>query len=294
MSFSLAAYSNGWIMTLKGYVLITGVSTGIGNSLAKTFVKEGYFVFGSVRSAEDAKSVELEIPGNFAPLIFDVTSKDQIQEALHTVSSICGDNGLNGLVNNSGIAIGGPLELMEMDEIKHHFEVNVFGLIQVTKLFLPLIKKASGIRRIINVGSVSGQVTAPFIGPYVASKHALEGLSGSWRKELMLFDIDMILIGPGSVRTPIWNKGKSKTDYADSAYAKSFTKFAKYVEQSGARGEDVNKLSRQILQVFTVRKPRTRYAFVKGKLTHWLIPKWLPASYYDHIVGKILGLNSNK
>ena len=276
----------------KGHILITGVSTGIGHALTRVFINEGFSVFGTVRSKEDCKRLMKEMGKVlFTALILDVTSNEQISNAVSQVEQQTGEEGLIGIINNAGMAIGGPVEYIPMEEFKHQFEVNLFGLIDITRQFLPLIKKnPSDKKRIINIGSVSGKLSAPFMAGYVSSKHALEGLTGSWRKELMVYGIDMILIGPGSIKTPIWTKGQSTFSYDQTEYRMPFSRFRSYIEKVGERGENVDRFAHQVLRVFMAKKPKTRYAFVKGKLLHWYIPLLIPSRVYDRLVRKMLGI----
>ncbi len=187
-------------------ILITGVSSGIGYGAAKEFASHGYQVFGSVRKQEDAKRLKAELGSNFMPLFFDVTDSKALRHAAQQVQSIVGNRGLTGLINNAGIATSGPLIHQPLDEIRWQFEVNVIGLIAVTQAFLPLLKArrspASKTSRIINISSVGGKIASPFIGAYAGSKYAIEGMSHSLRRELQLHDIDVIIIGPGAVKTP--------------------------------------------------------------------------------------------
>jgi NAD(P)-dependent dehydrogenase (short-subunit alcohol dehydrogenase family) len=186
-------------------VLVTGASSGIGQACATRLVREGCRVFAGVRRAEDGERLLAQCPEWLDWLILDVTNAGQIAAAAETVQRAVGDQGLAGLINNAGIAIGGPLEYVPAELLRRQLEVNVVGLHAVTVAMLPMVRRATG--RIIHVGSISGRISSPLIGPYTASKHAVEGLTDSLRLELAPEGIHVAVIEPGQVRTPIWDKG---------------------------------------------------------------------------------------
>jgi len=276
-------------------ILITGASTGIGYGCAKEFHRRGYHVFGNVLKAADAERLSNELGDHFTPLIFDVTNPQSIQEAAREVEKILGkDQGLGGLINNAGIAIGGPLMLQPMEQIRQHFEVNIFGLIEVTRAFLPLLGArdnhpvAPG--RILNIGSVNGKIATPFIGAYVGTKHALEGISQSWRRELLLYGIDVVIIRPGSVNTPIWDKGVDVSPYKNTPYGDTTANFAAFAIKEGKRGFSIEYVGGRIANIFEKRKPKTHYAIVPKKLKNWTIPRLMPHRMLDRLIGKGIGL----
>lgn len=276
-------------------ILITGASTGIGYGCVKELHSRGYQIFGSVRKQADADRLKNELGENFIPLLFDVTDSEGIRTAVKEVENMLGKNqGLAGLINNAGIAIGGPLMLQPIEEIRHHFEVNVMGLIEVTQAFLPLLgareNHALPPGRIINIGSVSGQIAAPFIAAYVGSKHAVEGISHSLRRELLLYGIDVILIEPGSVVTPIWDKGVDVTPYKDTPYGASSASFAEYAVKDGKAGFTVEYVGKRIANIFEKRKPKTTYPIVPQKFKNWTMPRLLPDRMIDRMIGKGFGL----
>ena len=182
-------------------ILITGVSSGIGYATAQALVERGHHVFGSVRRQKDAERVQEELGENFTPLLFDVIDSEAISRAQEQVAEAVGEKGLYALINNAGIVIPGPLKYTPLDEFREHFEVNLFGLLDVTQQFLPLLGASEGSPyppgRIINISSTSGRVAYPFMGAYASTKHALEALSDSLRRELMLYGVDVIVIQPG-------------------------------------------------------------------------------------------------
>src|ERR1035437_5936018 len=189
------------------FVLITGASTGIGYGAAKELIRRGYTVFGSVRKQEDADRVKSELGAGFLPLLFDVTDAAAVDRAVSKVEDQCKGQGLCGLINNAGVSGSGPIELLSIEEIASIFEVNVFGMLRVTKAFLPLLgaqeNYLSSPGRILIITSLSGKLALPYMGPYAGTKHALEAISHAMRLEFMRYGIKVIIIGPSYVQTPI-------------------------------------------------------------------------------------------
>lgn len=279
-------------------ILITGVSTGIGYDLAKVFLDGGYRVYGSVRKQEDADRLVGEFGNNFKPMIFDVTDFSSIERAASMLEKEIGDEGLGGLVNNAGIAIGGPFIDLTVEEFRHQFEVNVFGLIKVTQAFLPLLgarenhKAESG--RIVQISSIAGKHGMPFMAPYAGSKHAVEGITESLRKELLMFGIDVILIEPGPIKTPIWDKGATEEieeKYRESVYYSAIKKFQnEFVTKAVANAWTSEKAAKIIIRAFEARRPKVRYLIVPQKLMNWTLPRILPTRFVDKFIAKVLGL----
>ena len=282
------------------HVLITGVSTGIGYAAAQAFVLKGYHVYGSVRRQVDAEKLQRALGPQFSPLPFDVTDHVAIAVAAKKVEAETGKEGLACLINNAGISTSGPLMLQPLDDIRRQFEVNVIGLLAVTQAFLPLLgaqKNASHPPgRIINISSVGGKIAAPFVGAYVGSKHAVEGMSHSLRRELQPYGIDVILVGPGPVKTAIWDK-PSATElgiFAGSDYAPAMINFQKFfVESAKASGLSPEILGRRLVEIFEARKPKTRYTVVPKWISGWVLPRILPDRILDRLVGKAVGLLRN-
>tara|TARA_R110002124_G_scaffold96455_1_gene241239 strand:- start:142 stop:993 length:852 start_codon:yes stop_codon:yes gene_type:complete len=277
-------------------VVITGVSSGIGWGATKVLIGKGFRVFGSVRKTEDGERLKKEFGNNFVPLLFDVTDEPAIKRAAEEVRAALKGEKLFGLVNNAGIAVSGPLLDLNVDDFRQQMEVNVTGPFLVTQSFAPLLGADRSLKgepgRIVNISSVGGKQAAPFVGPYSASKFALEGMSESLRRELMLFGIDVIIIGPGAVKTLIWDKAEQVdiTPYANSAYYPSLVKFRDYFLASGKTGLEPEQLGRAILKALTAENPKVRYAVLRGKLTNWTIPQRLPKRFLDRTIGKAVGL----
>jgi len=280
--------------TLSKTVLITGVSTGIGMGTAQQFIQKGYKVIGSVRKNADAEKLKKQLGSDFMPIVFDVTDEKQVQQAAVELEKKLSGSGLAGLINNAGIATGGPLADMPMDIIRQHFEVNVFGLLNVTKAFLPLLGVRQGHSvqpgKIINISSVAGKIGVPFLGAYSGSKFAVEGLSESLRKELQLYGIDVLVIGPGNVVTPIWDKSGNVETYKTSAFYSMYKRFYEYIITESKNGYTMDEFGQHVLAIFEKKKPAVRYALVKERMKDWTIPRLLPSRILDRMLGKATGL----
>ncbi|NEU75030.1 SDR family oxidoreductase [Hassallia byssoidea VB512170] len=277
-------------------ILVTGASSGIGYSIAKEFANHGYHVFGSIRRKHDADRLITDIGANVTPLLFDVTDLEAIQQAVQQVEGIVKHYGLVGLINNAGIGTAGPLMHQPLDEIRHQFEVNVIGQIAVIQAFLPLLGASKQSRpnpgRIINISSVAGKSAPAFLGAYVGSKHAIEGISHSLRRELQLYGIDVVIIGPGAVNTPIWDKelAQDASRYAETDYAEPIRRFQTFFVESGKQGYSPAVVGEFVRKVFERQKPKARYALVPNAIQNWYIPRILPTRWLDRIIGKKLHL----
>jgi len=284
----------------KPAVVITGVSSGIGRGATKTLVENGFHVFGSVRKAEDAEPLTAAFGDSFTPLVFDVTDESGIATAADAVARQLGEAALAGLVNNAGIAVSGPLRYLDAEEIHHQFEVNLYGAFRVTKAFLPLLGADHGRSgkpgRIVMISSVGGKVGSPFLGPYVASKHALEGLSESWRRELMVHGIDVVIVGPGAVATDIWDKAQAVdiSRYEDTEYYSVLKRFQDYFIAQGKKGLPPEKIGKVVLEILTTKTPKVRYAVVQNAFTNWILPRLLPKRVVDSIMASRLGLKRER
>ncbi len=276
-------------------VVVTGVSTGIGWGITKILIQNGYRVFGSVRKTQDAERLQSEFGETFVPLIFDVTDEEMVHAAARQVRDQLNGEILFGLVNNAGVAVPAPLAHMPIDEFRMQMEINLTGQLIVTQAFLPLLGMDRSLKgkpgRLINMSSTSGKRGAPFVGAYVTSKHALEGMSETLRIELMLYGIDVIIIGPGAVATPIWDKGEQAdlTKYQHTEYVEAARKFQKYMVEDGRKGLPSEKIGEVVLHALTTSKPRVRYPVVPNMLKNWIIPMLLPKRYVDRLIARGLG-----
>ncbi len=276
-------------------VVITGVSTGIGWGITKVLIQKGFRVFGSVRKTQDAERLSKEFGSNFVPLIFDVTDEPAVQAAARQVREQLNGETLFGLVNNAGIAVPAPLIHISTDDFRYQLEVNLVSVLIVTKAFVSLLGADRSLRgkpgRIINISSVGGKNGGPFLGPYAASKHGLEGFSESLRRELMLYRIDVIIIGPGSVATPIWDKAEQAdiSAYASTDYAEAAKRVQNYMIADGRRGHPPEKVGEVVWQALTTPKPRVRYAVIPGSSFRRIIQMLLPKRVVDRIIARNLG-----
>ena len=277
-------------------IVVTGVSTGIGYSSAKILCRSGYFVYGSVRKQEDADRLSAKLGDHFQPLIFDVTDPKAILESAERVQSdLKPGECITGLVNNAGIALGGPVTLIDTKVFRKQFEVNFFGLIDMTKACLPLLGASKGSNnqgKIINISSVSGKRSHPFLAPYTASKFAVEAFSDSLRRELMIYGVDVILIEPGPIKTAIWDKAPDpeNNQFIGSDYEPSLGKFYKLFIEMGKKGLDADIIGKRVKSIMQDPSPRVRHVITPNRLLNYTLPGILPSRMFDKLVGKSLGL----
>jgi NAD(P)-dependent dehydrogenase (short-subunit alcohol dehydrogenase family) len=276
--------------------VVTGASTGIGRSAVKVLVGHGWRVFAGVRKVADAESLRQEFGEAVEPLLFDVTDMAAVYRAADETRIKLRGNTLKGLVNNAGFAIGGPLAHQPIDQIRRAFEVNALGAVTVSQAFIPLLGADSSLTggpgRIVNISSVAGRIAAPFLGDYAMSKHALEAFSDSLRRELMIYGIDVVVIGPGAVATPIWDKAEATDDsaYANTDYGPVLKRFKAAFVNRGRQGLPVERLGEAIHHALTTPKPRPRYAVLRNRFFNWTLPLLLPKRVVDRMIAKALGL----
>jgi len=276
-------------------VVVTGASTGIGWGCAKVLIRKGFRVFGSVRKQADADRLSAELGANFVPLLFDVTDQAAVNAGAETTAKALGGEPLAGLVNNAGIAVSGPLLYLDVDEFRKQLDVNITGPLIVTQAFAPLLlpqsAKGSKPGRIVMMSSVGGKNASPFVGPYNASKFGLEGLSESLRRELMLLGIDVIVIAPGAVATPIWDKAESVdiTRYANTPFAPALNNIRNYMLTSGRKGLKPERLGRAVWHALTTAKPKVRYVVTPDPVQNFMV-NTLPKRMVDRMIAGRLGL----
>jgi NAD(P)-dependent dehydrogenase (short-subunit alcohol dehydrogenase family) len=277
-------------------VVVTGVSTGIGWGVAKVMSGKGFRIFGSVRKQADAERLRAELGERFSPLIFDVTDAVAVARAAADVRAALAGGRLWGLVNNAGIAVAGPLLETSADEFRKQLEVNLVAPMVVIKAFAPLLGTDRALTgppgRIVNISSVGGRFAAPFVGLYAASKHGLEGLSDSLRRELMLYGIDVIIVAPGSVATPIWDKAEQidLAPYQTSPYFGIIKRFRDYMIAEGRKGWPAERLGEVVCEALTAARPKARYSPVAGRFQNWTLPRMLPARVVDRIIARTFGI----
>jgi NAD(P)-dependent dehydrogenase (short-subunit alcohol dehydrogenase family) len=272
-------------------IVITGVSTGIGYATATEFCRRGYRVFGSVRREGQADRLRDEWRALFTPLVFDVTDAGAVDAAAAQVKAAIGDGHLSGLVNNAGISNPGPLSVQPPAIVRQHFEVNVLGVVHTVQAFLPLLRHQGAASscpgRIVNISSVSGRIAYPFMGSYAASKHALEALSDSLRRELLIYGVDVIVIQPGAIDTPIWDKAAHiRSAYRGTDYGSVLQGIDLLATRRSAL--PVTAVTQRIVEALEHRKPKARYAIPDRRLTYWLVPRILPDRWLDRIIARML------
>ena len=271
------------------YILITGVSTGLGRDAAAYLQEKGFHVIGSVRKAEDAARLEKELGPAFNAVVFDVTDDQAIRSAYSEIRDIVGQHGLYGLVNNAGIAVSGPLKHVPISRWEEQFQINVLGLIRVNQIFLPLLGGEKGTvfgpGRIINISSISGLIANPFMGPYSASKFAVEAVSDVMRREFSIYNIKVVCIEPGVARSEIWDKALGEnTEYGQTDYDHLLSKREKIIEGLKARAINASIVSEAIYKGLTLDRPKTRYIVAKKawliKLIAYIIPdRWADRTF---------------
>jgi NAD(P)-dependent dehydrogenase (short-subunit alcohol dehydrogenase family) len=280
-------------------VVVTGVSTGIGWGIAKVLLANGFRVYGSVRKRADADRLKTEFGANFVPLLFDITDEAAVLAAAREVRAALKGETLAGLVNNAGVAISGPLLELSVDDFRRQIEINLTGQVIVTQAFAPLLGADPSLKgepgRIVMMSSVAGKRALPFSGAYAASKHALEGLSESLRRELMLFGIKVVIIGPGAIDTPIWDKMAS-TDlapYKNSPYLATIERIHTAMPTIGRKSLSPERVGELVHHVLTASSPRVRYPIVQNRLQYF-ISLILPRRALDRIIARRLGLQPKK
>jgi NAD(P)-dependent dehydrogenase (short-subunit alcohol dehydrogenase family) len=275
--------------------VITGASTGIGWTTAKLLLDRGFRVFGSVRKQADAERLKAEFGASFTPLLFDVTDEAAVLAAAREVRAALNGETLTGLVNNAGIAVAGPVLELSADEFRRQMDVNVIGPIISTQAFGPLLGSDPSLKgpkgRIVMVSSVAGKNGNPPTSAYSASKHAIEGLSESLRREMMLFGIDVIIVAPGAVKTPIWAKAEQVdiSPYKNSPFFPPLERIRKFMLQLGETGLPPEKIAETITEALTSARPKVRYQITPDPMRH-LVTSLLPKRTVDRIIAKRLGL----
>jgi NAD(P)-dependent dehydrogenase (short-subunit alcohol dehydrogenase family) len=280
-------------------IVITGVSTGIGWGAAKVAIGQGFRVFGSVRKVADAERLSAEFGANFTPLIFDVTDEAAVATAAAQVRGALDGETLFGLVNNAGVAMAGPLLHLPIEEFRQQIEINLTGVVIVTQAFAPLLGVDADLKgppgRIVNISSVGGRTATPFLAPYNASKFALEGLSESLRRELLLFGIDVIIVAPGAVATAIWGKAEQVdvTPYRNTRFGPALDRIRAYMLANGGKGLNPEVLGDAILHALTTARPKVRYTVAPDRFANFM-QSHLPKRMVDRIIGGRLGLTAGR
>ena len=272
-------------------VVVTGASTGIGRGCVEVLVQKGIRVFGSVRGQADAERLVRELGDRFVPLIFDITDQGAVRASAAAAAEMLDGKPLFGLVNNAGIAVPGPLLYLDIHEFRHQLEVNVTGQLIVSQAFAPLLKAPDAQKpgRVVMMSSIGGRNASPFIGAYNASKFALEGMSESLRRELMLWGIDVIIVAPGAIATPIWDKAEQvdMAQYSSTPYAASLKAVRDYMLDNGRKGLKPEQVGELVWRALTTERPKTRYVITPDPLQN-LLANTLPKRMVDRIIARRL------
>ena len=248
-----------------------------------------------MRKVADAERLAAEFGPHFVPLVFDVTDEAAVKAAAGQVRATLAGEKLFGLVNSAGVAVAGPLLELPIEEFRRQIEINLIGVVITTQAFTPLLgidRQLTGSPvRIVNISSVGGRNAVPFLSPYNASKFAMEGLSESLRRELLPFGIDVIVIGPGAVATPIWGKAEQidVTPYRDTPYAVPLERLRAYMLTMGKNGLPPERIGEAVLLALTAPKPKVRYAVSPQPLQDF-IARNFPRRFVDRLIGGRLGL----
>jgi NAD(P)-dependent dehydrogenase (short-subunit alcohol dehydrogenase family) len=280
----------------RGAVVVTGASSGIGEACALHLDARGFRVFAGVRREEDAGRLRAQASERLSTLILDVTDQRAIDASAAAVDAAVGAAGLAGLVNNAGVAEPGVLEYLSLDRLRHQLEVNVVGQIAVTQAFLPALRRARG--RVVNMGSISGRLAPPFIAPYAMSKHAIEAFSDALRLELRPWGIQVALIEPGSIVTPLWGKGLATADEvlaelpeeAHHRYDPYVGPARAAIDRIGRAGAPASAVAEAVARALEARRPKTRTLVGADARLQALLRAWVPDRLRDRLVALQLKL----
>ena len=262
--------------------LVTGTSTGIGRAIAIHLAQRGFEVLAGVRRPEDA-------PPGLEPVVLDVTSEDDVAAAAVRVGGT-----LHALVNNAGIAVNGPVEVVPVEQWRHQFEVNLIGQVAVTRALLPALLDARG--RIVNISSISGRVAWPLIGPYAASKFALEAVTDALRQEVGRHGVHVVAVEPGVIATPVWEKSRAEGDRLVAAmpadarrrYERQIAGLVALAARMARNGLPPEAVAEIVEEALTARRPRARYRVGRDAKAQALLARLLPDRAYDAFVARVL------
>ncbi len=283
-------------MADKGAVVITGASTGIGEACALHLDRLGYRVFAGIRKAADGESLRHRASERLVPVRLDISDAAEVEEAARSILEALSYGPLAGLINNAGIVVGGMLEFLPLDALRHQLEVNVIGQIAVTQAFLPSLRKAPG--RIVNIGSMSGLISSPFSGAYCASKFALEALTDSLRVELRPWKMHVSIVEPGYVKTPIVNKSLAAAEALRAQLpAEALELYGPYLravrdatERASSQAASTDVVVKAVVHALTARRPRTRYVVGAHSGLQISLGRALPDRWRDALIARHWGL----
>src|SRR3954471_17541193 len=275
-------------------VLITGASTGIGRATALRLDGSGWKVFAGVREEADAAALRSAGSERISPLILDVTEPEQIAAAAERIEAEA-ENGLDGLVNNAGVAIPGPLETIPLEDFRRQLEVNLVAYVAVTQALLPQIRRAEG--RLVFISSIGGRIAFPFAGPYHAAKFGTEAIGDVFRQELRPWGLRVAIVEPGSIATPIWDRGRRKAEEVEERspqtnllYGNAIDKFRDAVKATAERGIPPAKVAKAIAHALESERPKTRYLVGLDAKVQARVKPLIPTPVFDRIVARALGV----
>jgi NAD(P)-dependent dehydrogenase (short-subunit alcohol dehydrogenase family) len=280
----------------RGAIVVTGASTGIGRATAIELDRIGYRVFAGVRKDSDAESIRGEGSDRLEPLTIDVADEASIAAAAKSVEEKIGDAGLAGLVNNAGIVVAGPLEGLPLDGLRRQLEVNVVGQVAVTQAFIPALRRARG--RIVLMSSVGGRISIPFMSPYHVSKWGLEAIGDALRLELKPWGMDVVIVEPGAIATPFWQKGQDTADEVEGnmdpevrrLYGEQLEAVRGAARKSEAEGIPPERVAEVVAKALTSARPKTRYLVGRDAKLNARIRKIVPDRLFDRLISRELGL----
>lgn len=276
--------------------MVTGASTGIGRATALRLDRDGWRVFAGVRREEDAESLRAEGSDRLVPVLLDITDAAQVAAAATLVGDAVGEAGLDGLVNNAGIAVLSPLETIPLADFRRQIEVNLTGQVAVTQAMLPLVRRGAG--RVVFVSSIGGRMALPFGAPYHAAKFGVEAVADCLRQELAPWKIDVAVIEPGSIDTPIWERGEQIADEVaarapaaqEELYGQTIERFRAAVRRTADRGIAPEKVAGAVAHALTARRPRTRYLVGADARGQALARRLLPDRAFDWALARAMRL----
>lgn len=275
-------------------MLVTGSSTGIGRATALRLDRDGWRVFAGVRREEDAESLRAGGSDRLVPVTLDITDATQVGAVGELVGERVGEAGLDGLVNNAGIAVLGPLETIPIDDFRRQIEVNLTGQVAMTQAMLPLVRRATG--RVVFVSSIGGRMALPFGAPYHAAKFGVEAVADCLRQELRPWKIDVAVIEPGSIDTPIWERGERIADDVASRapaaqeelYGETIERFRAAVRRTAERGIPPEKVAAAVVHALSASHPRTRYVVGADARGQALLKRLLPDRALDAAIRRAM------
>lgn len=275
---------------MQKVVVVTGASSGIGYDAVRALVEKKYLVVPTVRKDEDVRKLLNDFGDKVKPVKLDVSDLNQIDQLPKVLKEELKIQSVHALVNNAGVAFAAPFSEQDFAEVAQTINVNVLGLMKMTQVIIPFMEIDS---RIINISSVSGKGGAPFLAAYAASKHAVEGFSDALRKELRLYKIKVAVVGPGTIKTPIWNKGLADLEekYSKTVFAEAFRIFMKVVASEIRHALPVTSVTECILDAIEAEEPKYRYAPVPRKMQNMYLPALIPQRIYNYLTAKTLKLD---